>query len=339
MQLPLTLALGLVLVLAACADDSVDEGPAACPPEEASCGAEDFDEDGVINELDAFPRDAACFTEDPSNCGACGAACVGQESCVEGACACEAPYGGDSCGQCLDPLMAMPGCDECVDPRFTGPQCDVCADSKFAEPECIECADPIYTGANCDQCTDPAMTGTFCNQPAQGPDTGPPICPGIDACVFEQCAGTPIDELEECATMASLTCSMEAETAELDLWAELLACKATECLDYDIKTTTYDCWRVNCIEEIVDCYATSFGDTKCFLMGGKVAECEDDAGEMNWACYRDGINQGTEIGVTNYLALQLRIEGQCHDKQNKEACLVEAKTHPSCIQEWADCGI
>ena len=339
MKLSIALVITLSLVTSACADANDAKGLATCEPEDAACSEEDFDEDGIVNGQDAFPRDGSCATEDASNCGSCGASCLGQETCVEGSCICEAPYGGDTCGQCADPLMAMPECTECVDPRFTGPLCDVCADSRFAEPECTACADPIYTGTNCDQCADPSMTGTFCNQPAMAPDTGPPICPGIDACVFEQCAGTPIDKLEECAEIAALTCSPGAESAELELWEELLTCKATECLDYDVKTTTYDCWRVSCIEEIVGCYATGFGDTKCFLMGGKIADCEDDTGHMNWACYRDGMNQGSEIGVTNYLSLQLCIEGQCHDKENQEACLVEAKTHPSCIQEWADCGI
>lgn len=331
-----------VCCLCACGDGG-DEPTGPCTPAtDPICADEDFDGDGVLNGEDGFPEDPACSIRGTGSCSACGVPCAGFEICTDqGACACESPYGGDACDRCLDSLFAVPGCTDCVDPVFTGSDCTECADTTFAGADCTECANPLFTGPQCDQCADPTKTGVNCNLDVEeSPEVDGLICPALDACVFEICAYTPQEDLEVCITDALVACGEPASEEELSLAQAVLDCKRTACDTYGPSTANYDCWRNSCIEPIVDCLTATFGDTDCRFMGGEVAECFADDGTIDWNCYRGGISNGTEVGVTHYIQLELCREGQCFDKEYVEACKVEvAGFHPTCGQVFFDCGI
>jgi len=341
-SLPVLLSVCCLCWGLACGDAGEETAGPCVPPGDSICAAEDFDGDGVVNGEDGFPEDPACSVRGAGSCTACGVPCVGFEICSgEGGCLCEAPYGGEGCDRCADPLFAVPGCFDCADPVFTGETCSDCADSQFTGETCSECANPVFTGPKCDECADPTKTGVNCNLDVEElPEVDGLLCPALDACVFEICSGTPQDDLEICMADALVACGDPASEEELALAQAVLECKRTACDTYKPSTANYDCWRNSCIEPIVDCLTDTFGDTDCRFMGGQVSDCFSDDDAIDWVCYRDGISNGTEIGVTDYIQLELCREGQCFDKEFVDACKVEvAGFHPTCGQVFFDCGI
>ena len=339
----------LLCAHAGCATDPVG---ADCVLGEPACELEDHDGDGVTNAHDDFPEDPACATQDDSNCGACGASCVENASCDEGACVCHEAFQGEACDSCADPLKAGLDCDECVDPTFVGSSCDVCAselktgagcdeciDERFTGDLCDVCIDPLKSGPQCQSCKDSSMTGEDCDEPAEvNPEDSLINCLDYRACVVMGCDDVQGDDLETCANQALSACGEPLDDTETAAAQSLVTCMLSECDSLGESSANYECWRHKCLPELVACAAPSFGEDKCEHLGACFSLCGAQLADTDWGCVRDCLETGTQKAVTSFVDLDFCLRAECYESLDLQQCKQEVRLNtPICQISMIEC--
>lgn len=342
-------ALMILCVLGGCASDPAE---AACALGEPACELEDHDGDGVANGYDDFPEDPACSQEDGFNCGACGALCVSNASCVEGACVCEERFQGEACDACADPLKAGLDCDECLDPAFAGEVCDVCASELKTGDTCTECIDERFTGDLCDVCLDPvksgpectscknsSMTGDDCDEPvAPSPEDGLVNCLDYRACVVMGCGEAQEDELEACANQALSDCGDPLDEAEVASAESLVSCMLSKCDSLGESSSNYECWRQKCLPELVACATPAFGEDKCEHLGACFSQCGVQLADTDWGCVRGCFATGTQTAVMTFIGLDFCLRAECYEAAEIQQCKQEVLFNtPICQIPMVEC--
>lgn len=331
---------GLTLVVLGLSAGCGTEPPeVSCVLGEPACELEDQDGDGVENAYDDFPLDPSCATEDSSNCGACGAACVSNASCIDSVCTCAQGFQGDGCDRCSDPLKTGLDCDECLDPAFGGPACDVCAsdlktghdctqcvDERFTGDQCDGCADPLKSGPECASCKNSAMTGEACDEPVEpSPEDALMGCLDYRACVVLGCGDAAPGEMEACANQALSDCGEPLSEAESSAAESLLDCMLTECDSLGETSSNYECWRQKCLPEHVACATPTFGEEKCEHLGACFSACGSQMAELDWGCARECLATGSEIGVTRFIDLDFCLRAECYEASDLQLCKQEVR--------------
>jgi hypothetical protein len=345
-------ALSILVILSALAGCASESPQAQCVLGEPACDLEDHDGDGIENVYDDFPEDPLCATEDASNCGACGAACVSNASCIDSACACAEGFQGEDCELCADPLKTGLDCDECVDPAFAGLACEICAsdlkmgedctqcvDERFTGDYCDVCADPVKAGPECASCKNTSMTGEACDEPVEpNPEDMLVNCLDYRACVVMGCEDAAPDEMESCANQALSECGDPLSEAETDAAQSLVDCMLTKCDSLGESSSNYECWRLKCLPEHVTCATSDFGEEKCEHLGACFSACGGQLGDMDWGCARECLSTGSVTGVTRFIDLDFCLRAECYEAAELKQCKQEVRFNtPICQIPMIEC--
>jgi hypothetical protein len=202
------------------------------------------------------------LASNPLNCGDCNTACAALETCVDGACACEAPL--QTCGgACTDVQTSVLHCGACDSPCGVDEQCvaGVCtsrcaAGSTYCTDRCVDLATDVTACGGCDspcgrnevcdagtcRCPFAECGGACVDVSSDGENCGAcgTACPAGERCTDGVCSACSSDFFfcPSSSGDALETCLDQARTASMDAGADAnpgpsgpdLACQCENCL-------------------------------------------------------------------------------------------------------------
>ncbi|MCA9695396.1 MAG: LamG-like jellyroll fold domain-containing protein [Nannocystaceae bacterium] len=206
-------------------DDATTDG-VECPPGQEDCGQ------GCVD-----------VAVEPDHCGGCGIACVGSESCVDGACALECPTGAVNCfGTCQYLDYDQWNCGACG---------HICSDDEICYSGMCRynCYDVSWCGGN--TCADTLQDPDHCGSCSNACDPG-------DVCASGTCM-TPCTESEEdCGGVC------------VDLSSDPLNCGYCRFSCPDAPIGAFSCVDGDCKISCPDGYVPNDLETKCTSCGPAV---------------------------------------------------------------------